>query len=114
MAVTKEFIAAQFAAARSFLSGSTITIRHRDRKYVCTRGSLEEEELVGDAGSTMGALGACRAVVSELGPVRPKSGDTIDVYDEESKKWQSRVIKFTRPDETHATMLIMYGERYDQ
>ena len=110
MAITKDFIANQFKAARTFMSGANVTIRHANKEYTGTRTSLEGDETVSGMGAIQGATGAVRLVVSELRRDHPKAGDPIQVKDD--LEWQTRLIIGARYDQTRATLRIDYGERY--
>ena len=114
MAITKEFIAAKFAAARSFLAASTVTIRHAGTEYTGTRIPFERGETVDDNGAIFTVQGGVRLLTSELAPVWPKAGDQVQVKVGNDMAWSTFTVLPTRLDEAEATMLLMYGERYDQ
>ena len=114
MAITKEFIAAKFAAARSFLAASTVTIRHENNEYLGTSLPFERGEIVDDNGAIFTVNGGGRLPVSEFAPVWPKAGDAIQAKTAAGPQWITYTIIATRLDEAEATMLMTYGERYDQ
>jgi hypothetical protein len=114
MAITKEFIAAKFAAARSVVSFATVTIRHENKEYLGTRLPFERGEIVDEAGAIFTVTGGVRLLVSEFAPVWPKAGDAIQAKTAAGPQWITYTIIATRLDEAEATMLMTYGERYDQ
>jgi len=99
---------------RSILTGSTVVIRHDTWEYSGPRLPHQVGEVVDENGAMFTVTGGVRLIASELGPVWPKAGDLIDAKSGSSQAWQTFVIISTRPDETEASLLITYGERYDQ
>ena len=114
MSLTKESIQTMFAAARSVLSGAQVVLRHNRREYTGTRLPLDKAEMVDEAGAIFTIQGGMRLLTSELGPTWPKAGDQVRVKSTETGKWLTFVVISTRLDEMEATMLLQYGERYDQ
>jgi hypothetical protein len=114
MSVTKATIEAMFATARATFSGAVITIRHNAREYSGTRLPVEKGEMVDAAGSMFTVTGGVRLMVSELPAVWPKAGDVASVLELEGSTWKTYSVVSTRLDEMEATMLLTYGEMYDQ
>jgi hypothetical protein len=114
MTVTKETIQSMFASARNAFAGANVTIRHNGRTYTGTRLPFEKGETVDEMGAIFTITGGVRLLTSEFAPVWPKPGDQIDVRDTETNRWLTYTIISGRLDEMEATMLMQFGERYDQ
>ena len=114
MSVTKQAVTNLFKQARSAFSGSLVTIRHANKEYSGTRIPFEQGEMVDEAGTIFTVTGGLRLLTDELAPVWPKAGDQIQEKVGNSTEWATYTIIATRLDETQATMLLTYGERYDQ
>ena len=114
MSVTKSTVEALFAAARTVFSGACVTIRHNGRTYTGTRLPCEKGEVVDEVGTAYTSSGGVRLLCSELSKPWPKANDTIEVKSTESGSWVTFMVLPTRLDEMEATMLLNYGERYDQ
>ena len=116
MSVTKETIQAMFNQARSVFSGATETIRHDSRSFVGTRVPFEKGERIEEdgGGAVYTVTGGVRLATAELGRVWPKPGDTVDIKPPDGDAWLTYIVITTRLDEMQATMILMYGERYDQ
>jgi len=114
MSITTATIQAMYATARSTFAGASVTIRHNGTEYTGTRLPIDSGEVVDEGGAMFTVSGGVRLLVSELAPVWPKSGDKVDVKSTENSKWVSYVVGPTRLDEMEATMLLQYGEMYDQ
>ena len=114
MSVTKTIAENMFKAGRTAFSGSNVTIRHKTREYVGTRLPCEKGEMVDDEGAIYTVTGGGRFLCSEFAKPWPKTNDTIDVKSGESGAWKAYMVLPTRLDEMEATMLLQYGERYDQ
>jgi len=114
MAITKETVSSMFQKARSVFSGAVVTIRHSGKELSGTRLPFERGEIVDEAGAIFTVTGGVRLLVSEFAPVWPKAGDAIQTKTAASTQWGTYTIIATRLDEMEATMLVTYGERYDQ
>jgi len=114
MSVSKARIQALFASARTTFSGAQVVIRHSQKEYTGTRTPFDKGELIDESGAIFTVTGSVRLLTSEFASVWPKAGDQIQIKSTETKKWLTYVAISTRLDETEATMLLTYGERYDQ
>lgn len=114
MSVTKATIQSLFASARTMFSGAQVVIRHDSREYTGTRTPFEKGEMVDEGGAIFTVTGGIRLLTSDFASVWPKAGDQIQIKSTETSKWLTYVVISTRLDETEATMLMTYGERYDQ
>ena len=99
---------------RTILVGSTVTIRHAGKELSGTRIPHEQGEVVDEAGAMFTVTGGLRLLTSELQPVWPKAGDLLTTKVGTDRAWSTYVIISARLDETQASMLVTYGERYDQ
>ena len=91
-----------------------MNIRHDGKTYTGTRLPFDTAEMVDDAGAIFQIQGGVRLLTSDLAKLRPKAGDEIQIKNDNSGAWITYVIVSARLDEIEATMLITYGERYDQ
>lgn len=114
MSVTKSAVESIYRAGRTAFAGANVVIRHGGREYTGTRLPKDNGRTVDDAGEMMTISGGVRLLVSELAPVRPKEGDTIQVKSGETAQWLSYTVGPIRYDEMEATMLLQYGELYDE
>jgi len=114
MSITKATVESMFTAARSAFSGASVVIRHGGREYTGTRLPTDKAEMVDESGAMFTVTGGARFLVSEFAPVWPKAGDQINVKSPESGDWLTFVVVSTRLDEMQATILLTYGERYDE
>ena len=112
--LTKAIVQEIYASIRTVVSGANVTIRHANKEYTGTRIPFEQGEMVDDDGAIFTVQGGVRLVTSELAPVWPKSGDKVQVKVGNNTAWSTFIVLPTRLDETEATMLMTYGERYDQ
>lgn len=112
--ITKAAIQSLFASARTMFSGAQVVIRHGSREYTGTRTPFEKGEMVDEGGAIFTVTGGVRLLTSDFASVWPKAGDQIQVKSTETSKWLTYTIISGRLDETEATMLMTYGERYDQ
>lgn len=114
MSVTKSRIQALFSTARTTFAGAQVVIRHGSREYTGTRTPFEKGEMIDETGAIFTVTGGVRLLVSDFASVWPKAGDQIQIKSTETSRWLTYVAISTRLDETEATMLMTYGERYDQ
>ena len=114
MSVTKAAAEAIYTAGRTAFAGANVVVRHNGREYTGTRLPADSGRMVDEAGAMCSASGGVRLLISELAPVWPKSGNRIEVKSTESGNWIAYVIGSARADEMEATMLLQYGELYDQ
>lgn len=114
MSLTKSALQGLFAQARIVFEGANVEVRHNSRKYTGTRLPYEKGEVVDEVGAMFTIQGGVRLLTSEFIGSWPKAGDTIDVKPPDSNNWLTYVVVSTRLDEMEATMLLTYGERYDQ
>lgn len=113
MAITKAFMEANFKAARTFMAASNTVIRHETWEYTGTRLPYEQGEQVDLAGAMFTITGGVRLIVSELAAVWPMAGDPVSVRIDGSQ-WKTYTIISARLDENEVTMLVTYGERFDE
>jgi hypothetical protein len=113
MAITKAFMEKQFKAARDFMVSSNVAVRHNSWNYTGTRLPYQQGEQVDESGAMFTVTGGVRLIVSELAAVWPKAGDLMEVRIN-GAPWTTYVIVATRLDEPEVTMLVTYGERYDE
>lgn len=114
MSVTKDRIQTLFTAARTVFSGAQVVIRQGRREYTGTRTPFEKGEMIDETGAIFTITGSVRLLTDDFAAVWPKAGDQIQIKSTETSKWLTYVVISTRLDETEATMLLAYGERYDQ
>jgi len=114
MSVSKASIQSRFTAARTLFSGAQVVIRHNTREYTGTRTPFEKGEMVDETGAMFTITGGVRLLTSDFASVWPKAGDLIQIKSTETSKWLTYVVISGRLDETEATMMLTYGERYDQ
>jgi len=114
MSITKAYVEQMFTAARAAFSGAHVAVRHGAKTYTGTRLPCDKGETVDESGAMYTISGGVRLMTSELGKPWPKPGDTIDVQSGESGAWLTFTVLPTRFGEMEATMLLNYGERYDQ
>ena len=113
MTLSTAYVSGRVNAMRTILTGTTVTIRHESWEYSGTRLPHQQGEVVDDAGAMFTITGGLRLIVSELAPVWPKAGDLMEIRVGDTD-WQTYVIIAARLDEAEASLLITYGERYDQ
>ena len=101
-------------AIRAALPGALDTLRHCDTEYTGTAIPFERGEVVDESGAMFTITGGMRLVVSELAPVWPAAGDLVQLKSAGQDEWSTYVLIATRLDETSATILLTYGERYDE
>jgi len=89
-------------------------MRHDSREYTGTRTPFEKGELVDEAGAIFTVTGGVRLLTSDLASVWPEAGDQIQIKSTDKSQWPTYIIISRRLDETEATMILTYGERYDQ
>ena len=114
MSVTKDTIQAMFTAARTAFSGANVTIRHNGREYTGTRLPADIGRVVDEGGAMFTVSGGVRLLTSEFASVWPKVGDKIEIRSTESGRWITYIMGPPHFDEMDATMLVIYGELYDQ
>jgi len=114
MSISKSRIQELFASARTLFSGAQVVIRHDSREYTGTRTPFEKGEMIDDGGAIFTVTGGVRLLTSEFASVWPKAGDQIQIKSTETGKWLTYIFISGRLDETEATMILTYGERYDQ
>jgi len=114
MSVSKARIQALFASARTVFEGAQLVMRHGREEYTGTRTPFEKGEMVDESGAMFTVTGGVRLLTSDFASVWPKAGDQIQIESTETSKWLTYVVISTRLDETEATMILTYGERYDQ
>jgi hypothetical protein len=114
MALTTAYVRSRVEGMRSILSGANVTVRHDDVEYDGVSVPFEKGEVVDESGAMFTITGGLRLIVGEFRSVWIKPGDLINIYDTEAKEWKTYVTLASRLDETKATMLVTYGERYDQ
>ena len=114
MSVSKATIQSLFSSARTVFSGAQVVLRHDRREYTGTRTPFDKGEVVDEAGAIFTVTGGVRLLTSDFASVWPKAGDQIQIKSTETSKWLTYVAISTRLDETEATMMLTYGERYDQ
>ncbi len=54
--------------------------------------SLNSEEQISSAGALQDDTGSVRIAASEFGQRIPKAGDTMEIENNETKEWQTRII----------------------
>ena len=99
---------------RSILTGANEIVRCDDVEYNGVRIPFEKGEVVDESGAMFTVTGGLRLIVGELQSVWIHPGDTIQIYDIEAKEWKTYITLSSRLDETKASILMTYGERYDQ
>ena len=114
MSVSKARMQTLFTSARTIFSGAQIVIRHNNIELTGTRTPFEKGEMVDENGAMFTVTGGVRLLTSEFASVWPKAGDQIQIKSTETKKWITYIVISGRLDETEATMMVTYGERYDQ
>ena len=114
MSLTTQAVSDAMKAIRAALPGALDTLRHDDTEYTGTAIPFERGEVVDESGAMFTITGGIRLVVSELQDVRPVAGDLVQLKAKGKDDWSTYVIIATRLDETSATMLVTYGERYDE
>ncbi len=114
MTISKAAIQTLFTSARSVFSGAQVVIRHKSREYTGTRTPFEKGEVVDETGAIFTVTGGVRLLTSEFASVWPEAGNLIQIKSTETSKWLTYVVISGRLDETEATMLLTYGERYDE
>lgn len=114
MSITKATIQSVFAAARTAFIGANVTIRCNGKELTGTRIPTDKGETVNDEGTMFTVVGGVRLLTSEFARRWPKPGDEVSVKSTETGQWETFVIVNTRLDEMEATMLVTYGERYDE
>jgi hypothetical protein len=113
MQLSASYVSGRVNAMRGILTGTTVTMRHESWEYSGTRQPHQQGEVVDESGAMFSVTGGLRLIVSELAPAWPKAGDLMEVRIGETD-WQTFIIIAARLDEAEASMLITYGERYDQ
>jgi len=122
MALTTAVVQSAFKAARSALPAATVKVRHQDSGavYSGVRSSLDNSQTVSSmgaiqgatSGAIAGAIGAVRLLVSEFIKPYPKSGDIIEIDDQDDGDQITRVILAVQYDQARATVRLDYGAKY--
>ena len=114
MQLSASYVSSRVSAMRGILTGTTVVIRHDTWEYSGTRIPHQQGEVVDESGAMFTVTGGLRLITSELASVWPKAGDLIETQVGTSQVWQTYVIISARLEESQASILITYGERYDE
>jgi hypothetical protein len=114
MQLSSSYVSSRVNAMRGILTGTTVVIRHDTWEYSGTRQPHQQGEVVDESGAMFTVTGGLRLITIELGPVWPKAGDLMQTQVGTSQVWQTYVIISARLEESQASILLTYGERYDE
>lgn len=109
--ITQSIIESAYTAMRTALGGAVVRCRHSGAEYQGTRTALAIGVDIGPQGRGLRKTqqAAIRLLMSEV--VNDiEIGEQIEIL--ESGEWNSYVIRSLRYDNTGATVLIEYGERF--
>jgi hypothetical protein len=112
--VTKAMVQAQFETACAAFPDNVVMVRHIEggNVYPMLRGSVSATEGLTLGLAQTGASGLLRVNTAKLKQPWPKSGDMIELMERGQSMEEKRQVTETRPDQTGATLRLLYGGRY--